>query len=129
MSLKQIWSIPERLFLAALLLLTLSACAARHSIQPTEPGWTEKGVASWYGSDFNGKPTASGETYNMYAMTAAHKDLPLRDILSRPIEVSKYGLIYAGAQKNIGPAGLTIVIVRDDLIGQALPVTPSATVL
>ena len=37
-----------------------------------------------------------------------------------------YGLIYAGAQKNIGPAGLTIVIVRDDLIGQALPITPSA---
>jgi phosphoserine aminotransferase len=46
-------------------------------------------------------------------------------ILSRPMEVSRYGLIYAGAQKNIGPAGLTIVIVRDDLIGQALPVTPT----
>ena len=45
-------------------------------------------------------------------------------ILSRPIDVSRYGLIYAGAQKNIGPAGLTIVIVRDDLIGQALPATP-----
>jgi phosphoserine aminotransferase len=40
--------------------------------------------------------------------------------------VAKYGLIYGGAQKNIGPAGLTIVIVRDDLIGQALPITPSA---
>ncbi len=38
-------------------------------------------------------------------------------ILSRPIDVSKYGIIYAGAQKNIGPAGLTIVIVRDDLVG------------
>ena len=48
------------------------------------------------------------------------------DILSRPVDVAKYGLIYAGAQKNIGPAGLTIVIVRDDLIGQALPITPSA---
>ena len=48
------------------------------------------------------------------------------NILSRPIDVSKYGLIYAGAQKNIGPAGLTIVIVREDLIGQALPCTPSA---
>jgi len=46
-------------------------------------------------------------------------------ILSRPIDVSKFGLIYAGAQKNIGPAGLTIVIVRDDLIGQVLPGTPS----
>jgi phosphoserine aminotransferase len=47
-------------------------------------------------------------------------------IMSRPVDVSKYGLIYGGAQKNIGPAGLTIVIVRDDLIGQALPITPSA---
>ena len=46
-------------------------------------------------------------------------------ILSRPIDVSKYGLIYAGAQKNIGPAGLTIVIVRDDLIGDLLPGTPT----
>jgi phosphoserine aminotransferase len=45
-------------------------------------------------------------------------------ILSRPIDVSKYGLIYFGAQKNVGPAGLTIVIVRDDLIGQSLEGTP-----
>jgi phosphoserine aminotransferase len=45
--------------------------------------------------------------------------------LSRPIDVSKFGLIYAGAQKNAGPAGLTIVIVRDDLIGQAAKGTPT----
>jgi phosphoserine aminotransferase len=45
--------------------------------------------------------------------------------LSRPLEVSKFGLIYAGAQKNAGPAGLTIVIVREDLIGQAAEGTPS----
>jgi phosphoserine aminotransferase len=48
------------------------------------------------------------------------------NILSRPINVSKFGLIYGGAQKNIGPAGLTIVIVRDDLLGEAMPITPSA---
>jgi phosphoserine aminotransferase len=48
------------------------------------------------------------------------------NILSRPIDVSKYGLIYAGAQKNMGPAGVTVVIVRDDLLGHALPITPSA---
>jgi phosphoserine aminotransferase len=47
------------------------------------------------------------------------------NILSRPIDVSKYGLIYAGAQKNIGPAGLTIVIVREDLIGQTVAGTPT----
>ncbi|MFN3752054.1 MAG: 3-phosphoserine/phosphohydroxythreonine transaminase [Thiobacillus sp.] len=46
-------------------------------------------------------------------------------ILSRPMDVSKFGLIYAGAQKNIGPAGLTLVIVREDLIGQSLPGTPT----
>lgn len=48
------------------------------------------------------------------------------DILSQPIDVGRYGLIYCGAQKNIGPAGLVIVIVREDLIGQAMPITPSA---
>jgi phosphoserine aminotransferase len=47
-------------------------------------------------------------------------------ILSRVIDVSKYGVIYGGAQKNMGPAGLTLVIVRDDLLDRALPITPSA---
>ncbi|MEO8738611.1 MAG: 3-phosphoserine/phosphohydroxythreonine transaminase [Casimicrobiaceae bacterium] len=47
-------------------------------------------------------------------------------ILSRVIDVSKYGVIYGGAQKNMGPAGLTVVIVRDDLLDRALPITPSA---
>lgn len=46
-------------------------------------------------------------------------------ILSRPIDVSKFGVIYAGAQKNIGPAGLTIVIVREDLLGKSRENTPA----
>lgn len=46
-------------------------------------------------------------------------------ILSRPVDVSKFGVIYAGAQKNIGPAGLTIVVVRRDLLGRALPACPT----
>jgi phosphoserine aminotransferase len=45
-------------------------------------------------------------------------------ILSRPIDVSRFGLIYAGAQKNIGPSGLVVVIVREDLLGRARPDTP-----
>ena len=45
-------------------------------------------------------------------------------ILSQPIDVSRFGLIYAGAQKNIGPSGLTVVIVRDDLVGHARTETP-----
>jgi len=48
------------------------------------------------------------------------------NILSRPIDVSRYGLIYGGAQKNMGPSGLTVVIVREDLLGHALPITPTA---
>ena len=46
-------------------------------------------------------------------------------ILSRPVDVARYGIIYAGAQKNIGPAGLTVVIVREDLIGEPIPGTPT----
>ena len=46
-------------------------------------------------------------------------------IMSRPIDVSKYGCLYAGAQKNIGPSGLTLVVVREDLLGAAHPMTPS----
>ena len=46
-------------------------------------------------------------------------------ILSRPVDVSRFGLIYAGAQKNIGPAGLTLVIVREDLLGHAPEHTPT----
>ena len=66
-----------------------------------------------------------------YHWTPEVGDVPLvadmsSNIMSRPVDVARYGLIYGGAQKNIGPAGLTIVIVRDDLIGQALPITPSA---
>lgn len=56
-------------------------------------------------------------------------DLPLvcdmsSNILSRPLDVTKFGVIYAGAQKNMGPAGIAVTIVREDLIGQSLPATP-----
>lgn len=57
-------------------------------------------------------------------------DVPLvadlsSSILSAPIDISKFGLIYAGAQKNIGPAGIVVVIVREDLLGDVLPGTPT----
>jgi phosphoserine aminotransferase len=66
-----------------------------------------------------------------YQWTPRTGDVPLvadasSHILSRVIDVSRYGVIYGGAQKNIGPAGLTVVIVRDDLLARALPITPSA---
>jgi phosphoserine aminotransferase len=75
----------------------------------------------------------ANETINgvEYFFTPDTQNVPLvadmsSNILSRPVDISAYGLIYAGAQKNIGPAGLTIVIVREDLLHQALPITPSA---
>jgi phosphoserine aminotransferase len=46
-------------------------------------------------------------------------------ILSRPLDVTKFGMVYAGAQKNIGPAGLTIAVIREDLLGHATPQTPT----
>lgn len=47
------------------------------------------------------------------------------DILSRPVDISQFGLIYAGAQKNLGPAGLTLVIIRENLLGKPLANTPT----
>ena len=65
-----------------------------------------------------------------YPWTPDTGDVPLvadmsSHILSRPVDVAKFGVIYAGAQKNMGPAGLTVVVVRDDLLDRALPITPS----
>ncbi|WP_426110874.1 3-phosphoserine/phosphohydroxythreonine transaminase [Massilia sp. PWRC2] len=70
------------------------------------------------GVEFDFVPTIQGDT-PLVADMSSH-------ILSRVIDVSKYGVIFGGAQKNIGPAGLTVVIVRDDLLGHALPICPSA---
>ena len=76
---------------------------------------------------FTPNETIGGVEFNWVPNTG---DVPLvadmsSNILSRPVDVWKYGLIYAGAQKNIGPAGLTLVIVRDDLIGHADPRLPT----
>lgn len=69
-----------------------------------------------HGVEFDGLPDAGNVP--IVADMSSH-------ILSRPIEVSKYGVIYGGAQKNIGPAGLCIVIARDDLLDRASTITPA----
>ena len=69
-----------------------------------------------HGVEFQGVPDAKGLT--LVADMSSN-------ILSRKIDVNQYGLIYAGTQKNMGPAGVTVVIVRDDLIGHASKATPS----
>lgn len=69
-----------------------------------------------HGVEFDGLPDAGNVP--IVADMSSH-------ILSRPVDVTKYGVIYGGAQKNIGPAGLCIVIVREDLLGKASPLTPA----
>lgn len=76
---------------------------------------------------FTSNETADGVQFHAFP---ACGDVPLvadmtSDFLTRPLEVEKFGLIYASAQKNIGPAGFTVVIVRDDLCDRALPATPT----
>ena len=71
--------------------------------------------------------TIYGTKYNYIPDTG---DIPLvadmsSCIISEPVDVSRFGLIYAGAQKNMAPAGLTVVVVREDLIGNARPTTPA----
>ncbi|MBK1717974.1 3-phosphoserine/phosphohydroxythreonine transaminase [Thiocystis violacea] len=87
--------------------LKLSADAAYVHYTPNE---TIEGVEFPYVPETNGKPLVADMSSTL---------------LSRPVDVSRFGLIYAGAQKNIGPAGLTIVIVREDLIGQPVQGTPT----
>jgi len=96
-----------------------------YTYAPSQDGWKLNPNAAYV-------HYTSNETIGGVEMfwTPKTGDVPLvcdmsSHILSRPIDVSQYGLIYAGAQKNIGPAGLTIVIIRDDLIGQTLAGTPT----
>ena len=69
-----------------------------------------------YGTHYNTMPDF-GDTTVVTDMSSC--------ILSEEVDISKFGLIYAGAQKNMGPAGVTVVIVRDDLIGNAMEFTPT----
>jgi rare lipoprotein A len=68
-------------FLALLAGLALLAAGCSHARRAPEPRGVERGVASWYGPKFNGRATASGERYDMYAMTAAHPSLPFGTVL------------------------------------------------
>ena len=94
------------------------------SIPPYE-GWDINPDAAYL--HYTPNETIGGLEFSFVPET---NDIPLvadmsSNILSRPIDVSKYGMIYAGAQKNIGPAGLTIVIIREDLLGKARDICPT----
>jgi phosphoserine aminotransferase len=92
---------------------------------PAQASWTRTPGAAYL--HYTPNETISGLEFHWVPDAG---DVPLvadmsSTILSRPIEVAKFGVIYAGAQKNIGPSGLTLVIVRDDLIGRARGSTPT----
>ena len=74
MSSRHILKTDHILILALILTAFLSGCSHMHA---SKNSWQQVGTASWYGKDFHGKPTASGEIYNMYGYSAAHKTLPL----------------------------------------------------
>jgi len=105
--------------------LAASTESNKFTSAPTQDELTLDSAAAYL--HYTPNETIGGVEFN-YVPDAG--DVPLvadlsSTILSRPIDVSKFGVIYAGAQKNIGPAGLTIVIVRDDLIGNAPQTMPS----
>jgi phosphoserine aminotransferase len=92
---------------------------------PPQAAWQLKADAAYV--HFTPNETIGGVEFHWVPDTG---DVPLvadmsSTLLSRPIDVSKFGVIYAGAQKNIGPAGLTVVIVREDLVGGAQGTTPA----
>jgi phosphoserine aminotransferase len=104
--------------------------AGRHTSLPPPSTWRLRRGASYVHICSN--ETIDGvEFQQLPDLSALGSDAPLvidcsSHVLSRPIDWSRVGLAFAGAQKNIGPAGLTIVVVRDDLLGRALPACPSA---
>ncbi len=102
-----------------------SAKDAKYTYVPKQSAWKLDANAAYVHITTN--ETIGGVEFHWLPDTG---DVPLvadasSHILSRPMDVSRYGLIYGGAQKNIGPVGLVLIIVREDLIGQSAPITPS----
>ncbi len=105
--------------------IAASSEAANYTFAPKQSEWRLDPDAAYV--HYTSNETIGGVEFQWVPQTG---DVPLvadmsSHILSRPLDVSRFGVIYAGAQKNIGPAGLTIVIVRDDLLGHAEPITPA----
>jgi len=102
-----------------------SSEASKFTTVPAQDSWTLNDDAAYV--HYTPNETIGGVEFHWIPETG---DVPLvadmsSTILSRPVDVSRYGVIYAGAQKNIGPAGLTLAIVREDLMGEVLDGTPT----
>lgn len=105
--------------------IAASGEASNFTSIPKQEGWSLHDDAAYV--HYTPNETIGGVEFHWIPETG---DVPLvvdlsSTILSRPLNVRRFGVIYAGAQKNIGPAGLTVVIVREDLMGQTLDRTPS----
>ena len=128
------------LALLAVLWWLLSACSTQRRYENPRPGFVERGIASWYGEKFHGRPTANGETYDMYGLTAAHKELPLGTVVdvenldngrSVRVRINDRGpfvrgriidLSYGAAQKvDMVQAGLARVEIRITEVGTGRP--------
>lgn len=105
--------------------IAADAAAGNYSHVPDEAGWQKTAHAAYL--HYTPNETIGGVEFHFVPQTDG---IPLvadmsSNILSRPIDVSQFGVIYAGAQKNVGPAGITLLIVRDDLVDRARSDTPT----
>jgi phosphoserine aminotransferase len=110
--------------------LAASNAGAGHTTLPAPATW-EIGAGASYVHVCTNETIHGVEFHELPNLAALGCDAPLvidfsSHVASRTVDWSRVGLAFAGAQKNLGPAGLTVVVVRDDLIGHALPVCPSA---
>lgn len=105
-----------------------SSAETNFTCVPTQDKWHLDPEAAYI--HYTSNETIGGVEFHWIPEIDPRNGIPLvadmsSDILSRPLDITRFGLIYAGAQKNLGPAGLTLVVVREDLLGQPLTGTPT----
>ncbi len=105
-----------------------SSADANFTYAPTQDKWRLDPESAYV--HYTSNETIGGVEFHWIPHIDPNGNVPLvvdmsSDILSRPLDITRFGLIYAGAQKNLGPAGLTLVIIREDLMGMPLAGTPT----
>ncbi|SEF76541.1 3-phosphoserine/phosphohydroxythreonine transaminase [Nitrosomonas ureae] len=105
-----------------------SSAETNFTCVPTQDKWHLDPEAAYI--HYTSNETIGGVEFHWIPEIDPRNGIPLvvdmsSDILSRPLDITRFGLVYAGAQKNLGPAGLTLVVVREDLLGKPLAGTPT----
>ena len=105
-----------------------SSAETNFTYVPTQDKWHLDPEAAYI--HYTSNETIGGVEFHWIPGIDPRNGIPLvvdmsSDILSRPLDITRFGLVYAGAQKNLGPAGLTLVVVREDLLGKPLAGTPT----